>query len=154
MRALREFPPPDGFPNAASFIADYQLIMVGQSLVSPESSASRIWSVRITEQYSPSRFARLIAWTSSAVRHTPRQSRRPKVNVASSTGHVLKPRFPAILTVASTELLARSSVSTRSEGLSCSAFLSLADLYPAIIQRLCSTTIDSEARCRAGRQAR
>ncbi len=67
-------------------------------------SASRIRPVVVMEQYSPSRFARLMAWTSSAVRHTPRQSLRPKVKVASSTSQVSKPRLPAILTAASKEL--------------------------------------------------
>jgi len=51
--------------------------------------------------------------TSSAVRHLPFQSLQPKVKHASPTRYVSKPRFPAILTVASTELLVITPVTTR-----------------------------------------
>ena len=79
-----------------------------------ENSPHRSQDLRSPDHRSilAARFARLIAWTSSAVRHVPDQSLRPNVKHASSTTNVSNPRFPAIRTVASTELFVITPATT------------------------------------------
>lgn len=105
---------------------------------------------------SPSRFAKDIKCTSSALRKVPEKSRCSKAKVASETTTVAKPRLPAVRALDSTDLawkkdgIRRPAHVEQLHVISASVLLRGSNLYPSQLMNLIHKAMRSGGRVFCG----